>query len=77
MIERRVIIIYSYVLINRLLSYFVMNISYLLHFASHSCYFFLFGISCFSISINFNRFCSLQLDEKQKKSRKSGETKYI
>ena len=77
MIERRVIIIYSYVLINRLLSYFVMNISYLLHCASHSCYFFLFGISCFSILINYNRFYSLQLDEKQKKSPKSGETKYI
>ena len=77
MIERRVIIIYSDVLINRLLSYSVMNINYLLLCASHSCFFFLFGISCFSISINYNRFYLLQLDAKQKKSEKSGETKYI
>ena len=45
-IERRVIINYYDVLINRLLSYSVMNISYLLNCASHS-FFFLFGIFCF------------------------------
>ena len=73
MIERRVIIIYSDVLINRLLSYSVMNISYLFHCASHSCFVFFFGISCFSILINHNQFCLLQ----QKKSQKRGETKYI
>ena len=76
MIERRVIIIYSDVLINRLLSYSVMNISYLFHCASHSCFVFFFGISCFSISINHNQFCLLQLDTEQKKSQKSGEIKY-
>ena len=75
MVERKVIIIYSYVLINRLVSYSVMNISYLLHCVSHTYIFFLFGISCFSISINYNQFCLLQLDAKQKKSRKSGESR--
>ena len=54
--ERRVIINYFDVLINTLLSYSVRNISYLLNCASHS-FFFLFGIFCFSISINYNRFC--------------------